>query len=100
MTTILVKEEDDIKKEKERTIFVITGNTSQKKKTPLRNSNDNKLFKKFKGAKKSGQNVASISNDANSIGFKRKCNFCHKFGHKKTDCHKLSAYLKKKDNPL
>ena len=52
------------------------------------------------GAKKSGPNVASIFNEARSRGFKRKCNYCPKFGHKKIDCHKLKANLEKKGNPF
>ena len=47
------------------------------------------------GAKKSGigPKVASTSNEAKNGGFKGKCNFYHKFGHKKVDFHKLKACL-------
>ena len=51
------------------------------------------------GDKKNGPNVASTSNEAKSGGFKGKCNYCHKFGHKKMDCRKLKANLEKKGNP-
>ena len=51
-------------------------------------------------AKKSGPNVAFTFHEVKSACFKGKCNFCHKFRHKKMDCRKLNAYLKKKCNPL
>ena len=51
------------------------------------------------GAKKNGPSMASTSNEAKSGGFKGKCNFCHKFEHKKVNCCKLKAYLEKKVNP-
>ena len=40
MTTILDKEEDDIKKGRERTIYVITDSSSQKRKIPPKSLND------------------------------------------------------------
>ena len=101
MTTTLAKEEDGIKKGRARIVFVITDNSSQKRKTPPRSSNDQRLSfkKKNVGAKKNVPGVAATSNEANSGGFKGKYNFCHKFGHKKVDCGKLKAYLEKKGNP-
>ena len=98
MTTILAKEEDDIKKATARTVSVITypDSGSQKRKTPPKNSGDNRPFKKKNfGTKKSGQNRASSSNEANSGGFKGKCNFCYKFRYRKVDYHKLKTYLRK-----
>ena len=44
--------------------------------------------------------MASTCNEANSGGFKEKCNFCQKFGHKKVDYRKLKAYFEKKCNLL
>ena len=38
-----------------------------------------------------GKNVPSTSNAPKNGGFKGKCNYCHKFGHKKTDCRKLKV---------
>ena len=51
------------------------------------------------GAKKNGPNMASTSNEAKIGCFKGKYNYCHKFGHKKMDNHKLKANLEKKGNP-
>ena len=51
------------------------------------------------GVKKSGPNVAFTSNEVKSGCFKGKCNYCHKFVHKKIDCCKLKANLEKKGNP-
>ena len=44
MATTVAKDEDDKKKERARPISIITNNTSQKRKTSLRNPNDNRPF--------------------------------------------------------
>ena len=43
-------------------------------------------------------NVPSLSNGPENESFKRKCNYYHKFGHKKTDCRKLKVVQEKKGN--
>ena len=72
MTTILAKEEDDIKKGRARTISVITNSSNQKRKIPPKSSNDQRPpFKnKNMGAKKNGPSVASTSNEVKSEDFK------------------------------
>ena len=89
MTTILAKKEDDIKKGRARIVSVITDSSSPKRKILPKSFNDQRppFKKKNVGAKKNGPSVASTPNEAKSGGFKGKCNYCHKFGHKKMDCH-------------
>ena len=41
-------------------------------------------------------NVSSTSNAPKNEGFKGKCNYCYKFGHKKTDCRKLKVIQENK----
>ena len=95
MTAILDKEEEDLKKGRSRSIFVLTTQDGgcQKRKYPYNiASNEKKYVKKHNiGAKGNGKNVPSTSNPPENEGFKRKCNYCHKFGHKKTDCRKLKV---------
>ena len=46
-----------------------------------------------------GQGQAGLSSTGHKDEmFKEKCNFCHKFGHKKADYRKLKSYLEKKGN--
>ena len=40
--------------------------------------------------------MPSTSNAPKNEGFKGKCNYCHKFGHKKTNYRKLKAVQEKK----
>ena len=107
MTTILAKEEKDMKKGRSKSIFVVTnqGGGVQKRKYPYTiASNEKKLVKKQNvgakgnGAKGNGKNVPFTSIAPKNKGFKGKCNYCHKFRHKKTDCRKLKAVQEKKDN--
>ena len=47
---------------------------------------------------RSRKNVSSTSNSPKNEGFNGKCNYCHKFGNKKTDCRKSKVIQKKKGN--
>ena len=42
--------------------------------------------------------MSSTSNALKNEGFKGKCNYRHKFGHKKTNCMKLKAIRENKGN--
>ena len=42
--------------------------------------------------------MPSTSNAPKNEGFKGKCNYCHKFGHKKTNYRKLKVIQEKKGN--
>ena len=42
--------------------------------------------------------MPSTSNAPKNEGFKGKCNYCHKFWYKKTNCRKLKVIQEKKDN--
>ena len=76
-------------------------NNSQKRKPPQKNANDNKPFKKQNtGNKGNGQGTTLASNAPKNEGFKGKCNYCQKFGHKMADCRKLKAKQEKKGNLL
>ena len=60
-------------------------------------SNEKKYVKKQNtSAKGNGKNVPSTSNGPKNEGFQEKCNYCHKFGHKKTNCIKLKVVQEKK----
>ena len=89
MTAILTKEEEDMKKERSRSIYVVTtqGNGGKKRKYPYNTASNEKYYVKKKniGAKGNCKNVPSTSNTPKNEGFKGKCNYCHKFGYKKTD---------------
>ena len=95
MTAILAKEEEDMKKGRSRSISMVTtqGNRGQKRKYLYNTtSNEKKYVKKQNtSAKSNGKNVSSTSNAPKNEGFKGKCNYFHKFGHKKTDCRKLKV---------
>ena len=96
MTAILAKEEDDMRKGRARSISMLTNQTNpQKRKFTSNVSSDHKPLKKkvmnTKG-KGQGQEGSSSSGHKDEM-FKGKCNFCHKFGHKKADCRKLKFYL-------
>ena len=99
MTSILTKEEEHMKKGQIHEYFLCDsqGDGGQKRKYPYTAaSNEKKLVKKqHAGAKGNGKNVSSTSNAPKNEGFKGKCNYCHKFGHKKTDCRKLNVVQEK-----
>ena len=42
--------------------------------------------------------MTRISNAPEDESFKGKCNYCHKFGHKKTNCRKLKVVQENKGN--
>ena len=101
MTTILAKEEEDLKKGKARSISMVTNpNNSQKRKPTSNNSSDQRPSKK-KGnhPKGNGQGSSSSAGHKNEY-FKGKCNFCQYFGRKKADFRKLKAHLEKKGKCL
>ena len=91
-----------MKKGRSMSISMVTtqGSGGQKRKYPDNTtSNEKKYVKKQNtGAKGNGKNVPSTSNAIANEGFKGKCNYCHKFGNKKTYCRKLKVILEKKDN--
>ena len=102
MIVILAKEKEDMKKGRSRSISMVTtqGCRGQKRKYPYNTASNEKKYvkKKNTSAKGNGINVPCISNASENEGFKGKCNYCHKFGHKKTDCRKLKAVQDKKGN--
>ena len=103
MTAILTKEEDDIKVRRKHSISKVTtkDGTNQKKKNFFEKGNRNLQFKKGRtNVKAIPSSAIRHSNGAKVEGFKGKCNFCHKFGHKKVDCRNFKAYLEKKGNYL
>ena len=69
------------------------GSEGQKRNYPYKTaSNEKKYVKKQNtGVKGNDKNVPSTSNASKNEGFKGKCSYCHKFGHKKTDCRKLKV---------
>ena len=55
-------------------------------------SNEKKYVKNQNtGVKGNDKNVPSTSNAPKNEGLKGNCNYCHKFGHKKTDYRKLKV---------
>ena len=100
MTAILAKEEENMKKGRSRSIYVLTTQDGggQKRKYPYNTaSKEKKYVKKHNtSAKGNGKNVPSTSNAPKNEGFKGKCNYCHKFGHKKTYCRELKAVQENK----
>ena len=102
MIVILAKEEEDMKKGRSGSIYVMAtqGSGGQKGKYPYNiTSNEKKSIKKHNtGAKGNGKNVPSTSNTPKNEGVKGKCNYYHKFGHKKTYCRKLKSVQEKNGN--
>ena len=58
----------------------------QKRKHPYNTASNEKKYVKKKNTSVKGndKNVPSTSNAPKNEDFKGKCNYCHKFGHKKT----------------
>ena len=76
MTSILVKEKDDIS---------------------LRVSSGPKQFKKkATNFKPNLQSTPSTSSTPSIESFKGKCNLCHKIGYKRADCWKFKGWLERK----
>ena len=100
MNVILAKEEGDMKKGRSKSISLLTTQDSggHKRKYPYNiASNEKKYVKKQNtSAKGNGKNMPSISNAPKNEGFKGKCNYHRKFGHKKIDCRKLKVVQEKK----
>ena len=100
MTSILAKEKEDMKKERSMSIFLVTtkGSGGQRIKYPYNTSSNKKKYvkKQNTGVKSNDKNVPSTFNAPKNEGFKGKCNYCHKFRHKKTYCRKLKAVQKNK----
>ena len=95
MIAILTKEEKNMKKRRSKSIYIVTtqGSGGHKRKYPNNTTSNEKKYvkKQDTGAKGNGNNVPSTSNVPKNEGFKGKCNFCHNFGHKKTNCMKLKV---------
>ena len=70
----------------------------QKRKYPYNTASNEKKYvkKKNTGVNGNDKNVPSTSNAPKNEGFKGKCNYCHKFGHKKIDCKKLKVVQESK----
>ena len=100
MTAILAKEEEDMKKGRSRSIYVLTtqGSGGQKRKYPYNTTSNEKKYVKKQNTSVKGndKNVHSTSNAPRNEGFKGKGNYCHKFGLKKTDCRKLKVIQENK----
>ena len=79
MTTILAKNEEDMKKGRSKSISMVTtqGSGVQKRKYPT-------IQLPMRRSMSRSKNVPSTSNAPKSEGFKGKCNYCNKIGHKKT----------------
>ena len=77
-----------MKNGRSKSISVVTtqGSGGQKRKYPYNTTSNEK------------KNVLSISNAPKNESFKGKCNYCHKFGHKKTDCMKLKVVQENNDD--
>ena len=97
---ILAKDEEDMKKGRSSSIYVVTtqGSGGQKRKYPDNTTSNEKKYVKNQNTsvKGNGKNVPATSNAPKNEGFRGKCNDCHKFGHKKTDCKKLKAIQENK----
>ena len=81
--------------------MVITqGSEGQKRKYPNNTASNEKKYvkKQDTGAKGNGNNMPFTSNAHKNKGFKGKGNYCHNFGHKKTNCMKLKVVREKKDD--
>ena len=95
ITAILAKEEVDMKNGRSMSISMMTiqGSRGQKRKYPYNTSSNEKKYvkKQNTGVNGNDKNVPSTSNAPKNEGFKGKCNYCHKFGHKKIDCKKLKV---------
>ena len=100
MIVILAKEEEDMKKGRSTSIYVVTtqGNGGQERKYPYNTSSNEKRYVKKHNTSVKGndKNVSSTSNAPKNEGFKGKCYYCHKFGHKKIDCKKLKVVQENK----
>ena len=91
-----------MKKGRFRSISMVTtqGSGGQKRKYPTNTTSNEKKYAKKQntGAMGNGKDVPSTSNALKNEGFKGKCNYFHKFGHKKTYGKKLKAFQEKKGN--
>ena len=89
-----------MKKRRSKSFYVVTtqGSGGHKRKYPYNAaSNEEKYVKKQNiGVKGNDKNVSSTSNAPKNESFKGKCNYCHKFGYKKTDFRKLKAIQENK----
>ena len=89
-----------MKKGRSKSIFVVTtqGSGGEKRKYPYNTTSNEKKYVKKQNISVNGndKNVPSTFNAPKNEGFKGKCNYCHKFGHKKTTCRKLKAIQENK----
>ena len=89
-----------MRKGRSRSISMVTtqGSEGKKRKYPNDTASNEKTYVKKQDtrAKGHGKNVPSTSNAPKNEGFKGKCNYRHKFRHKKTDCRKLKTVQEKK----
>lgn len=85
MIAILVKEEDDVNKNRPRSIVVVTDQRDQPKPNSLKKGHGMKGY----GVKSNWHNYGSPSTSNKKEFFNGKCNYNHKFSHKKVNCWKL-----------
>ncbi|KAG6641745.1 hypothetical protein CIPAW_09G096200 [Carya illinoinensis] len=93
MTAIVTQEEEMMRKAKSHAAFMVTVDKGKKK---FFKSNSNNFYKMKKYGKPPQQAGMSIPNRPKKEVFKRKCNFCHLFGHKSIDCRRFKSWLDKK----
>ena len=74
------------------------GSGGQERNYPYNTASNEKkhVNKQNTGVKGNGKNVSSTSNTPKNESFKGKCNYCHKFEYKKTNCKKLKTVQEKK----
>lgn len=92
LTAYVVQKEELFKKGKSHT--ATTQESGSVKKCYSKGSN--KFFKKKKFGKKTSRGNSSTTFGSASKGFKRKCYFCKKPAHKKSECTEFKAWLEKK----
>jgi len=97
MTAIVTQEEEVIKKGKSHAVFMMTNDSGHFKRKPYKGDNSGNETHKVKKFRKFSQQIGvGVSLEPKIEEFKGKCNFCHVYGHKKTNCKKYTAWLEKK----
>ncbi|WKA03945.1 hypothetical protein VitviT2T_022019 [Vitis vinifera] len=97
LMSIVVQHEVSLKKNETHSPALVTDQVSNmKKKPPHKNLGGSKQFKRKGNSSQRTSNAFASSNAVKNERFKGKCNFCHKIGHKQTDCFKFKNWLEKK----
>lgn len=90
----MVQEEETLKKGQSQTAMMATTQESGSLKKCY-SKDINKFFKK-KFGKKTSRGNSPTTFSSTSEGFKRKCHFCKKPRHKKSECKGFKAWLENK----